>query len=272
MKILLTAHHAEIFRGAERFNYVFAKHLSKTHQVYFYSNQYGEFMDEMEKYAKRLEGEEKFDFIIASHNTCYRDVMHMSSNRIFISHGVQSSLDVPPGDCVSLGVSEEARIFHHCDGVISNPVDTEEFYPSEEERGKYILYYEAHPTAVMLDVLTKTRLPYEIYGEDAKEKNPGEKLRKAPCVIAGARGALEAMACKTPVLIYKSTGFDGWCGEYWELKKNNFSGRRYGKDLTKDSFLYEYAKINQADVEACYDYVIEHHSMENIMYRLREWM
>jgi hypothetical protein len=274
MTFLLTAHFADLFRGTERFNYILAKYLSNEgHDVYFFSHKHGGFSKSIAEYATILEepGIMEFDQIISSHNVCYKDVMHLSKNRLFICHGILSNLDVPPGDCPSVAVSEEAMIEYGCDGVMKNPVDMDFFYP-EEKRGDTIVYLDSNPTEIMLKILEKNNENYEVVGAGGKDEDISKKVRSARMVIAGARGALEAMACKVPVLVYKSTGFDGYCGEYWELQKNNFSGRRYSKDLTLDTFRYEMAKINDEDTEDCYEYVKDQHDIKSIMYRLRQYL
>lgn len=275
MRFLLTAHFADLFRGTERFNLILAKHLKREgHDVSFFSHKHGEFSKAISEYATILTepGLETFDQIISSHNVCYRDVMHLSPNRLFVCHGVLSNLDIPPGDCPSVAVSDEARVMYNCDGVMKNPVDMDLFYP--DEKGDKIVYLDSHPTEIMIKVLDDVfgRNKYQTVGNGGSDADVAEKVRTAKMVIAGARGALEAMACKVPVIVYKSTGFDGWAGEYWELQKNNFSGRRYNKTLNTDTFNYEMAKINNQDIEACYEYVKDQHDIKSIMYRLRQYL
>ena len=85
----------------------------------------------------------------------------------------------------------------------------------------------------------------------------------------GFRGKLlEAMACGVPAVVYGPSGFDGCAEEYWELRKNNYSGRRYHKDLTSESLRYELLRAEKMDTNKCLRYVWQNHNPEKIINEL----
>lgn len=267
MKILLTAHHADQFRGVELFNWTLAKELSKHHEVSFFSYEYGIVSDKIAKYAtlvKKLDQTKMYDLGIISHNTCYREVSHLCREKLFISHGIFSPLDDVPDthDCISYGVSEEVQARRNTDKIIRQPVDPER-YADTKGGGNGILYLTNHPSHHALYVLERMGMPLF----QCKEQWEVEKyINRADIVVTSARGAIEAMMCKKPVIILSPYGFDGYCGEYWEMMKNNYGGRRYRKDLTVDSMAYEMDK--KRNVPECYEHAIEFHSVDKILERL----
>jgi hypothetical protein len=271
MKILLTAHFAEEYRGVELFNWTLAKELSKTHDVSFFTFVPGKASQKISNYARiitKLDQDEKFDWLICSHNSCYKKVSHLCKTKLFVSHGLLSSLDDLPGDpsALTLGVSEEVFNSRKALGVIRNPIDMERFSPSDEW-GRGILYLSAEQQPRILDKIERLGIPVE---RCSGEWNVEDYINKSEIVVSGARGALEAMACKKPAIVLGPYGYDGYCGEYWELKKHNFGGRRYKKDLTLDSLRYEIGKINDKDIRACYDYVKENHEVSKVVSRLEK--
>jgi len=268
MKILLTAHHADEFRGVELFNWTIAKELSKNHDVYFFSFDLGIMSKHIKDYAtiiKKIDQTQKFDMGIISHNSCYNEVSHLCKDKLFISHGIFSPLDEIPNDrnCRTYGVSEEVQWKRNTEFIIRNPVDTEKYQPQKDGGGGGILYLTNHPNSHTNFVLERMGMPlFHCKGEWKVE----EFIYRADLVVTSARGAVESMACKKPTFIVSPYGFDGYCGEYWELKKNNFGGRRYKKDLSIESFKYELSKVK--NVLDCYNYVIERHSVDKVVERL----
>jgi hypothetical protein len=65
-------------------------------------------------------------------------------------------------------------------------------------------------------------------------------------VISIGRGVLEAMACERNVLVADYFGIDGMISNknFDEIKKNNFSGRRFKMTPTKESVLAELEKYD----------------------------
>lgn len=255
MKILLTAHYAEQFRGTEMFNWTLAKYLSREHEVSFYTFVKGKASEKISEFAKIVDKpyEDKWDLLIGSHNSCFNDVKGYCKKLAFISHGVQRSLDAPPEDCVSFAVSEEVKNKHNCNFVIRNPIDFERFYPGNPKGDP--IYLSSEPQKNILEATTKMGI--QQVGQDGKDWDVDKKVRNAKYVLTVARGVLEAMACKVPAIIMGKFGMDGYCGEYWELKDFNFSGRRYRKEISEKAILYEKAKFNDKDTEECYKWVKE---------------
>ena len=255
MKILLTAHYAEQYRGTEMFNWTLAKYLSREHEVSFFTYVKGIGSDKIGQFAKIVDKpyEDKWDLLIGSHNSCFEEVRGYCRKAAFISHGVQRSLDVPPEDCAKFAVSEEVRAKHNCQFIIRNPVDFERFYP--EGKSDKPIYLNAEPQKNIIEA--SKQFGVEVVGENGREWEVEKKVRRARFVLSGARGVLEAMACKTPAIVVSRFGLDGYCGEFNELKDCNFSGRRYHKGISEKSLAYVVGKINDKDTENCYQWVKE---------------
>ncbi len=208
----------------------------------------------------------RYDVIIAQHSVLaiLARNYHPDIPMVYISHGVIPFLERPPQTDLNIqkyiAVSEETRsnIVDTCSippehiDIIPNMIDTEKFdcIRPINPRPNTLLFLTNHQHAEALAnvqaACRKLGLRYQRIGGPNKTLLTRDAINRADIVVSIGRGALEAMSCGRPVIVYDLHGGDGMITEdnWSESAKCNFSGRRFGKKLSADDLIYEIKKYN----------------------------
>lgn len=218
--------------------------------------------ENLEKISKK-----KYSFIIAQHNILALVVrcLKLDVPMIFISHGVTSFLDFPPSMDLNIqkyiAISEEVKnnlklsnISSDNIEIVRNFVDTERFFPKKELNQKpsraLFLSNRFIPEVyrVVKSACRKLKLKLVIVGKPKKAFNVEDYMNEADIVISLGRGTLEAMACGRAVLVYDYMGGDGMITEenIGEIRKWNFSGRRFSKKYSINDLMQEIKKYKKS--------------------------
>jgi len=274
MKILITNNQLLNYQGSEIFTYELSKNLKgRGHDVYVFSLTPGKVSDSISKLgiivSSDLEEFKKinFDIIHAQHNTTatlVRKIFHITP-MVFMSHGILPELEQPPsaelGISKYFAVSEEVSL--HLQNnysisvnkveIIRNFVDLERFYPKNTVKNKpeKLLVLSNHYNPEVKGIIDSSckDLGIEVMHVGLPEnpvKNVEDYINQADIVVTLGRGVLEAVACERNVIIFDEHGGDGFLDEnnFFEIRKNNFSGRRFRKKYKIDEFKKEIEKYN----------------------------
>ncbi len=274
MKILITNHHLRDRGGTELFTLNLAKELKKRgHSIFVYSPLLGSMSEQISSFGIkvvsdiRLIENEKIDVIHAQHNTTaiLARSIFPETPMIFMSHGVLPELEQVPsvdiGISKFLAVSEEVannlevrgKIRKNKIEIIRNFVDTDTFFCKKKlnTKVKNLLVVSNHFTEKFKHIVEETSKIMELnivhvgYPDNSVE-NVQDYINDADLVITLGRGAIEAMACERSVIVYDVHGADGLVDEnnFFEIRKNNFSGRRYKINFSTHDLEKEILKFN----------------------------
>ncbi len=275
MKILITNISLIYPAGSELYTSDLAKYLSNNgHEVFVFSPSLGPVSEEISKLknvtvTNNLEEikDIKFDILHIHHNVNAYLVREYfpDTPAIMVIHGVLPEFEQPPmidlGISKYIAVSEEVR-----DHLINNyniPKSKIEIIRNWVNTEKFKRKFNINKTPERILVVSN-HYPEEhrkIYEEVCKEKgldivhvglpenpvtNVEDYMNNADVVITLGRGAMEAMTLGRNVIVSDIHGMDGILTPemYSESIKNNLSGRRYAKKLTKKNFERELDKYS----------------------------
>jgi hypothetical protein len=295
MKILLTNHHLALLGGTETATYTLALALRDAgHEVSIATVEPGAVSEALEKQGFEVATElgpwrgRPFDIIHAHHNTMALVARHHfpRTPMIFVGHGVIPELEQPPsvdlGIGVFVGVSQEVRDAWRINNnipdaeVILNAVDCERFKPHQPIASelKRVLVLSNHFPDNLRTVVNRA---CELIGakptytglEDGPVWNTEEAINSAELVISLGRGIVEAMACGRAALVYDHHGSDGLITPetYPEIRRCNFSGRRFRRSLGADTLAEELRKYSPGMGETNRALALEHHDIRNAILR-----
>ncbi|MFW6174072.1 MAG: hypothetical protein ACOC5T_10035, partial [Elusimicrobiota bacterium] len=216
-----------------------------------------------------------------------------SAYKIFISNGIVPSQEYPvPGGDRYVSVSEEVKSALGKKGydstIIRNGIDCERFNSTKpiHKKLKNVLVISNKQSAqksifqIINEACKELNLKITVLGLNfgTAQWNVEEFINQNDLVISLGRGALEGMACKRNVLICDYQGIDGMINNksYLEIRKNNFSGRRYRGSISKDIIIKELKKYNYKQGERNRKLILQHHNINNTvqnyldLYKYRE--
>jgi glycosyltransferase involved in cell wall biosynthesis len=269
MKILIATNHLDDKAGSELFTFSLAVGLKeKGHQISVFSPFCGEIAAKISNLGIETTDNllfwrnKKFDIIHAQHNipTIMVRSIFPETPMVFMSHGVLPELEQSPS--IEIGINRYAAVSEEVAGnlidrggvseskieIVRNFIDTEKFKPIKKAKNKpeKILVLSNHYIEETKRIIEQTaknlKLSLEHVGlPENSVENVEDFINNSDIVITLGRGALEAMACEKNVIVYDKHGADGLVNEnnFFEIRKNNFSGRRFGKkysvaDLEKE--------------------------------------
>jgi glycosyltransferase involved in cell wall biosynthesis len=228
---------------------------------------------------------EKYDCIIAQHNILAALVRSIKPDvpMLFISHGIlraHASLEQPPSEDINIqkyiAVSEEVKnnliSSHHIPAndieVLWNCVDVKRFSPHAKinERPKVVLFMSNRFTSNVYKTIKsacdKLQLKMIVIGKTKKVLNTEFYINKADIVISLGRGIIEAMACGRAAIVYDYQGGDGMVTKenIDEIRKNNFSGRRFKEKYDIEALIREIGKFESRMSEINRDIVVREHN------------
>lgn len=289
MRILITNHQLESYAGSELYTYDISRELKRRcHTVVVYSPFLGkiasrfleagiEVLDDISK----LEGE-KFDVIHAHHNITAIQARSVfpETPMVFTSHGVLPRLEQPPsielGIAKFVAVSEEVKanllrynIEEEGIVIIRNFVDLARFKPSREIRNtlQNVMVLSNRLDGVgrtlVQNVCDKLNLSLTFAGYQNPVWNVVDLINEADLVLGIGRSALEGMACARAVLLFDYLGGDGMVTKenYRELRKCNFSGRRYQVRYSEQDLICHIAKYSEAMGETNRQLILANHDL-----------
>lgn len=298
MKILITNFFLENYAGSELYTYDLAKTLTDLgHEVVVFTPHLGEVSKRIQDLSitvvDSLESikNQKIDIIHAHHNICA--ILARSAfpraPMVFLSHGVIPELEHNPsidlGISHYIAVSEEVResqienesVDPGKITIVRNFVDTDRFksvkYINDQIKNVLVIsnYYRGLHRRVIEKACSEMKLNLEVVGGQIKSVWEVEKfINNADLVISLGRGALEAMACNREVIIYDYNGSDGLIRKenYHEVRKNNFSGRRYANHYSVEELVKEMKKYNPVEAKKNRDIILKHHEINSVVEKM----
>lgn len=284
MKILITNISLIYSAGSELYTYDLTKYLSNNgHEVFVFSPSLGPVSEEISKLknvtvTNNLEEikDEKFDILHIHHNVNAYLVREYFPDvpALMVVHGVLPEFEQPPmidlGISKYVAVSEEVRehLINNYDipkskiEIIRNWVNTEKFKKKSNinKTPKSVLvvsnHYPEEHRKIYEEVCKERGLDIAHVGlPENPVTNVEDYMNNADIVITLGRGAMEAMTLGRNVIVSDIHGMDGMLTSemYLESIKNNLSGRRYARKVTKKNFereLDKYSLENGNEMEA----------------------
>jgi len=273
MRFLITCYRLDL-TGSSTYTFTLASELiKKAHEVHVFSP-FPEIMAKKlrEKGVKVYENleevaDEKYTCIIAQHNILALMVRSIRPDvpMVFVSHGVlfpQAFLEQPPSIDINIqkyiAASEEVKnnlvVSHHISPnkveIVRNFVDASRVCPQREinETPKVVLFISNRVASKVYRTIKgackKLKLKLILIGKVKSVQNVEDYTNKADIVISLGRGILEGMACGRAAIVYDYQGGDGMITEdnITEIRKHNFSGRRFKKDYDVMDLIQEIKK------------------------------
>ena len=293
MNILLSNISLVYPAGSELYTKDLAKYLSsKGHSVTVFSTALGPIAEEINRIknvsvTNNLEEikDKKFDVLHIHHNVnayLLREYFPKTP-AIMVIHGVLPEYEQPPrmdlGISQYIAVSEEVR--DHLMKEYDIPKSKIEVIYNWVNKKKFAKKSEINPAPKSLLVISNhlSSEQEEIYKSVCREKgieylhiglpdnpvfNVEDYINKADIIVTIGRGAIESIMCGRNVIISDIYGIDGMLTPtlYSESMKNNLSGRRFGKKLTKEIFEEELGKYSVSNAKEMQKIVMHNHNRE----------
>lgn len=213
---------------------------------------------------------QRYTCIIAQHNILASMVRSIKPDvpMLFVSHGIlraQAFLEQPPTKDANIhkyiAVSEEVRKNLICAHripadkieIVRNFVDVNRFSPRStiREKPEAVLLLSNRFTQNVLDTIrdacAKLCLRLVVIGKTHRVLDTESYIDKADIVISLGRGIMEAMACGRAAIVYDYQGGDGIItrSNIEEIRKHNFSGRRFRDKYDAPALVREIVKYEK---------------------------
>jgi len=294
MKILITAHHLNRYEGSEIYTIELIKALKKKgHDISVYTPVLGEISKKLDSIGVKAVdnisefSNEKFDIAHTQHNTTAILVRSIFPKLpiIFISHGVLPELEQPPsvdiGISKYIAVSEEVeknlirnhRIPKNKIEIVRNPVDTGKIRPYQpiNDKLKNVLVLTNRYPSFIKDAVRSACNDLNInFFHVGLPENPQKEvekwINKADVAITLGRGVIEALSCARNAIVFGVYGMDGFVDKdtFYELRKNNFSGRRFSYEASAENLKNELKKYRPDIGSELRQIVIKENSLNSI--------
>ncbi len=293
LRILITNHHLSGYTGSEIFTLTLAKSLKQRgHEITVYSKFIDEIGNEFRDSGINLVDNlyevknNKFDIAHIHHNISLIEVRNVFPELqvVFLSQGILPFLEHPPFFNLNIAkyiaISEEIKEELVKKGtpqesieIIRNLIDIQKFVNEKEisEIPRRALVISGRIDDVKETIIREScgSLNIEVdfvggrFGE-VDQQFLISKIDFADIIFSLGRGAIEGMVAGKCVIVYDYLGGDGMIDSetFHEIKKNNFSGRRYKKDFTQESLVAEISKYNKEEIEKVKLLAIEEFSVE----------
>lgn len=293
MKILITNHCLYSNAGTENYVFEIAQYFAQHgHNVYIFSPLVGKTVRDLvskdiciTNNLKKIQNVD-FDVIHAHHNKTAMLVRKYFpyTPMIFFSHGVLPSLEQPPESEVYVSlygaVSEEVKenivnnygIEESRVVIVRNFVDLTKFRLKKEVNAslKNVLvvsnHYSGEVRQNIESVCNKKNLSLVHIGlPDNSVDDVENYINDADLVITLGKGVLESLACKRNVIVYDIYGSDGFLKKksYYASRKNNFSGRQFGKNLNEKELATLFDKYDPENHKELHGIIKSEHSIEH---------
>jgi len=233
---------------------------------------------------------QKYNIIIGQHSIPTLTVRGIFPTipLIFISHGVIPFLEQPPLIDINIQkyivVSEEIKnnlIKNYCinpDNVvlIRNFININRFKSQKKinKKLKTVLFLSNHECEDVRknikDACKKLKLKSIFVGKKNKIFEVEKYINKSDLVISLGRGILESMSCGRAVIVFDYNGGDGMVVEknISEIRKNNFSGRRYNIKYNTNDLIKEIKKYSVSMSKINREIVLRDYNVESSVDRI----
>lgn len=298
LKILLTNHHLSGYTGSENLTITLARYLRKKgYDISIYSKFIGEcnrsLISERIKLIDNLKEieNENFDIAHVHHNISAYEVREVFPKLpiIFYSQGILPFLEQPPLDVGIdryLAISEEVKTNILNTGIdeknifiIRNFIDHSHFEPCHEIKVKpekalvISRNLDEEKEIIIREACNSAKLDVQFAGGRFGEYNQMElrgKISECDLVFSLGRGAIEAMLIGKAVIVYDYLGGDGMITpeNYVEIRKHNFSGRRFRKNFNNVTLLKEIEKYSVENILRLREIVSKNHAAKNVINNL----
>ncbi len=299
LKILITNHHLTGLTGSELLTLTLAKELSNQgHNVTIYSKfinnsniseyqNFINFIDDLESIKNK-----SFDIAHIHHNISAIEVRSVFPDlpMVFLSQGILPFLEQPLSIDLKfsryLALSEEIRdnLFLYTKDrgkipIVRNLIKVSEYFtsklPNVKPQKALVISrnLDKEKEKIILDACKIANLELEFIGGrfgEVSQEEVKNKIENADIVFSLGRGAIQSMIANRGVIIYDYLGGDGFVlpETFHEIKKNNFSGRRYKRNYTADDLVNEIKKYDYNKVLLVSSLAREIYSSENITKKL----
>ena len=299
LNILITNHHLSGFTGSEIFTLTLAKNLKKLgHEITVYSKYIGEIGKEFRNSGIRLVENlneivnQQFDLAHVHHNISLVELRNVFPRLpvVFLSQGILPFLEHPPifdlGISKYLAISEEIKqnlinlgISENEIEKIGNLIDVEEFKVDREinispEKAIVISSrIDEEKEVIIRKACKELKISIEFIGGRFGEVNQQvlvKKMEESDIIFSLGRGAIEGIIAGRCVIIYDYLGADGiiTTNTYHEIKKNNFSGRRFGRIYNVSDLKNEIKKYDVNEIKKVQELAIMNYSASKVVSKL----
>ncbi len=214
-----------------------------------------------------------YDLCISSHQPKLKQIAHWDLPKVHIMQGFVPVDEHPcPGATHYVSISPEVQAFAKSKGfdstVVRQPISVpKKFKPSVN---KDILFIKNNATQDIAWQINRLKL-----------SNPNipinNQITNSRISITLGRGALETMAVGRPVVIADNRFYQGLIGDgyitpenFFEIEKNNFSGRRFKQQADQQWITNELSKYNVGHGKQLRDIIIEYNEATKIAKQLVE--
>lgn len=238
MRILLSNYDMNYLGGTQMWTYELWRQFSLEHTVHVFQSEGNSLWPEMEPF----DPSQSYDVALINHWPTFRSLRRAKIGvRVFTSHGVISSIEIPPmGADAYVSVSEAvAHFIPFKSHVIRNPIDTDHFrsltQPNKSlKRVAFVSNRQGRARAVVEEACSQMGVQLRVVGAETSTRDVVEVYNWADLVIGVARCALEAMACERNVICFDWVGGAGLATEQTvvRLGRTNFGGHMTSRDAT----------------------------------------
>lgn len=282
LRILLMTPWLEYFCGGEVHFYTMAKELIRLgHEVSMYTYLKGPMWGVLKNSGITLlenDPRDEYDLAIMNGNPCLTKAPK-SAYKIMVLNGIIPSQEYPfEGVDKYVAVSEEVAMLIFKKGfkntIIRNGIDCERFKmirPANKTiKDILILSNKQGPGSnvfkALYEICKECKINLTVLGLQfgTAQWNVEKFINMNDLVVSIGRGALEAMACERNVLICDYSGMDGMISEknYNEIKKNNFSGRKFRMLPLKSAILIEIDKYDRLQGKKNRSLILDNHDIK----------
>ena len=278
MKVLVTNHHLDQFRGSECFTYAIANELKQRgHSIDVFSFLGGKVQRLMNKFARPVEIIEavrkRYDLALINHNTCVDIVGDEYYKTVQTCHDIFTPLEQPKQGCQHyVAVSEEVET--HLDKlgyqstIIRNGIDTERFSirrrTSKTLKRVLALTSNVESLRIIKDACRLKGVSFHAVDSE-KTWDIEAVINSNDLVFASGRGALQAASCGRNVIVLDKV-LDGYLthNNALDIRENNFSGRRYNLKCDADRLVDLMGLYTPETGYRLRDYVLQNHNITKI--------
>ena len=285
LRILFCTPWMEFMLGAEVHFYTIAMELiARGHSVSMYTYLKGPMWNILKNSGINLleqDPKDEYDITILNGNACIGKAPR-SSFKIMISNGIVPSQEYPVlGADRYVTVSEEihdlCKVLGHDTKIIRNGIDCDRFHsivPINKKLKNVLLLSnkQAPQTGVfkrIYDACKSHGLNLSTLGLQfgTAQWSVEKFINQNDLVITIGRGVLEAMACERNVLVLDYHGSDGLIDHknYYEIRKNNCSGRRYHAPISQELIEEAFDKYDYKQGKKNREVIVKNNNIRDIV-------
>lgn len=214
-----------------------------------------------------------FDMSISSHRPQLTQIADWNIPKVHIMQGFVPQDEHPvPGATKYVSISPEVQAFAKSKGYDSTVIRQPIFVPNKYKPSTYkdILFIKNSATRDVVWNINKLKL------SNINIPINTQIARSKLCITLG-RGALESMALGRPVIVADNRFYQGQIGDgyitpenFFEIEKNNFSGRRFRQPASNDWINNELSKYKAGDGKQLREIILEYNEATKIAKQLVE--